>query len=214
MNGGTQFAPPNGIRFQTPNSGRNPAWMFRLAVAALALFLVSALIVTTSRGAFTTTTDNAGNSFAAGNVVLTDDDLTATRFTVTDMEPGETITRCIVVTYSGSVDPTFVKFYSGGYTDSGNFADYLNVTIDEGVGGTYVDCTGFTEDDVGAEFTNTLTQFDTLHTNYGNGVGEWDPSASGQFKTYQITVELDGATPNAEQDESVSVLTFTWEVQS
>ena len=113
-----------------------------------------------------------------------------------------------------SVDPTLVKLYSGGFTDSGNFGDYLNVTVDEGDGGTFADCTGFVEDDAGAEFSDTLTQFDALHTNYGNGVGEWDPSAAGQFKTYQITVELDAATPNAEQNESVTALTFTWEVQS
>jgi hypothetical protein len=188
--------------------------MFRVAVGLLALIVVSTLIVTTSRAAFTTTTDNSGSSFTAGDVVLVDDDLAASRFTVTDMEPGDTVTACIVVTYNGSVDPSPVKLYSGGFTDSGNFGDYLNVTVDEGVGGTFADCTGFVEDDAGAEFSNTLTQLDALHTNYGNGFGDWDPSAAGQFKTYQITVELDAATPNAEQNESVTALTFTWEVQS
>ncbi len=183
-------------------------------MAFAALLMVSALIVTTSRAAFSTTTGNAGNSFTAGDVVLVDDDLAATRFTVTDMEPGDTVTACIVVTYNGSVDPTFVKMYSGGFTDSGNFGDYLNVTIDEGDGGDFSSCVGFVEDDVGAEFANTLTQLNTLHTNYGNGFGEWDPSAAAQFKTYQITVELDAATPNAEQNESATALTFTWEVQS
>lgn len=214
MTSGAQFAPPSGVRFEPPGAGRNPAWLFRLAIAFAALLVVSALIVTTSRAAFSTTTDNAGNSFTAGDVVLVDDDLAASRFTVTDMEPGDTVTGCIVVTYNGSVDPGVVRLYSGGYTDSGNFGDYLNITVDEGTGGTFADCTGFTEDDVGAEFANTLTFFNTNHTNYGNGFGEWDPSASGQSKTYQITVELDAATPNAEQNESATALTFTWEVQS
>ena len=208
------FAPPHGVRFENPNAGRNPAWVFRLVVASVALLIVSALIVTTSRAAFTTTTDNAGNSFTAGDVVLVDDDLAVSRFTVTDMEPGTTVTSCIVVTYNGSVDPSLVKLYSGGFTDSGNYGDYLNVTIDEGVGGTFASCAGFVEDDAGAEFANTLTFMDANHTNYGNGFGEWDPSVAGQFKTYQITVELDAATPDAEQNESATALTFTWEVQS
>ena len=211
---GIQYAPPSGVRFEPPESGRDKAWAFRLVAAFLALLLVSVVIVTMSRAAFTTTTDNDGSSFTAGDVVLVDDDLGTSRFTVTDMEPGDTITSCIVVTYNGSVDPTFVKLYSGGFTDSGNFGDYLNVTVDEGDGGTFADCTGFVEDDAGAEFANTLTFLDATHTNYTNGFGEWDPSAAGQFKTYQITVELDAATPNAEQNESVTALTFTWEVQS
>ena len=214
MSTGINFAPPHGVRFENPKAGRNPAWVFALVVAFLALLIVSALIVTTSRAAFTAQTDNIGNSFTAGDVVLVDDDLTASRFTVVDMEPGSTITRCIRVTYNGSLDPSPVKLYSGGFTDSGNFGDYLNVTVDEGNGGDFSTCTGFVEDDAGAEFTNTLTFFGANHTNYGNGVGEWDPSASGQFKTYQITVALDAATPDAEQNESVTALTFTWEVQS
>lgn len=210
----TQFAARAEARIEDLGTGRSPAWAFRLAVAFASLLLVSALIVTTSRAAFTTTTDNTGNSFTAGSVALVDDDLGATRFTVTAMEPGETITRCIEVTYNGTVDPQVVRLYSGGFIDSGNFGDYLNVTVDEGTGGDFSTCVGFVEDDAGAEFANTLTFLDANHTNYGNGFGEWDPSAAGQFKTYQITVELDAATPNAEQNESVTALTFTWEVQS
>jgi hypothetical protein len=214
MTTSSQFAPTSGIRFEPPSAGGNHAWTFRVIVGLVSLVLVSALIVTTSRAAFTMTTDNSGNSFTAGNVALVDDDLGASRFTVTAMEPGQTITRCIRVTYNGTVDPSVVRLYSGGFVDSGNFGDYLNVTVDEGNGGDFTTCTGFVEDDAGAEFADTLTSLDALHTNYGNGFGEWDPSAAGQSKTYQITVELDAATPTGEQNESVTALTFTWEVQS
>ena len=58
--------------------GRNPASKFRIAAGALSLLLVSGLIVTTSRAAFTNATDNTGNSFTAGTVDLVDDDLGAT----------------------------------------------------------------------------------------------------------------------------------------
>jgi hypothetical protein len=119
-----------------------------------------------------------------------------------------------VVTYNGTLDPTVVRLYSGGLVDSGNFGDWLNVTIDEGTGGTFGDCSGFTEDDAGAEFADTLTQLDALHTDYGSGFGEWDPSGAGQTKTYRIAIEIDAATPSGEQDESVTALRFFWEAQS
>ena len=37
---------------------------------------------------------------------------------------------------------------------------------------------------------------------------------SPESKTYKITLTLDPLTPNAEQDESVTSLAFTWEVSS
>ena len=65
-------------------------------------------------------------------------------FSVTDMAPGQSVTKCIVVTYQGSIaDPNAVKLYSGGLTDSGTLADHLNLTVEEGSGGTFADCTGF-----------------------------------------------------------------------
>jgi len=43
----------------------------RLGAFALSLLLVGFLVVTGSRAAFTDTTDNTGNAFAAGDLVLT-----------------------------------------------------------------------------------------------------------------------------------------------
>jgi len=130
------------------------------------------------------------------------------------MEPGESVTDCIVVTYQGSVpDPSTVVVYSGGYTDSGDFDAYLNLTIEEGTGGSFGDCTGFTLEN-SIESGGTLSDFDTTHTSYATGAGVWDPSGTPESKTYRITVELDAAAPNAEQGESVTALIFTWEVQN
>ena len=64
------------------------------------------------------------------------------------------------------------------------------------------------------ESAGTLSNFDTTHTNYAAGAGEWDPAATPESKTYRITVELDAAAPDAEQGESVTAMSFTWEVQS
>lgn len=186
-------------------------WLFALPVS---LVVVSVLVVTSSVAAFTSSTSNAGNSFTAGTVDLIDDDLGAVMFTVADMGPGDSVTDCITVTYQGTVaDPSGVKVYSGGYTDSGDFDTFLNLTIEEGTGGTFGDCTGFALENT-IESAGTVSDFDTARTNYATGAGVWDPASTPESKTYRITVELDGAAPDAEQGESVTAMTFTWEVQS
>ena len=124
------------------------------------------------------------------------------------------MTDCITVTYQGTIaNPSGVRVYSGGYTDSGDLDTYLNLTIEEGNGGSFGDCTGFTLENT-IESGGTLSDFDTAHTNYATGAGVWDPASTPETKTYRITVELDAATPTAEQGESVTALTLTWEVQS
>ncbi len=186
-------------------------WLFALPVS---LVVVSVLVVTNSMAAFTSSTSNTGNSFTAGTVDLVDDDLSAVMFTVPNMDAGDSFTDCITVTYQGTVaNPSGVKTYSGGYTDSGNFDTYLNLTIEEGTGGSFGNCTGFLLENT-IESLGTLSDFDTAHTNYATGAGVWDPVATPESKTYRITVALDAAAPDAEQGESVTAMTFTWEVQS
>ena len=188
--------------------------MAPLLAAGASVLLVSFIVVSASRAAFTDTTGNTGNVLASGTVDLVDDDSGSVLFNVTGMVPGDTSVNCIEVTYQGTTtNPGAVKIYSGGYTDSGDFADHLNITIEEGTGGSFGNCTGFTSQNT-IENGGTLTNFDTSHTSYVSGAGVWDPSGTPESKTYRITFELDPATPDAEQGESVSALTFTWEVQS
>ncbi len=120
------------------NSGL--ALILRVAAALVALTVVSILVVRSSTAAFTDVTQNTGNAFVVGSVDLVDDDLASALFNVTNMEPGQTVVGCIVVTYQGSVpDTSAVKLYSGSYTDSGTLADFLNLTVEEGTGGSFGD---------------------------------------------------------------------------
>ncbi len=178
------------------------------------LLTVSAVVVSSSTAAFTASTSNAGNSLSTGTVDLVDNDLGAVMFTASDLVPGQSVTDCIVVTYQGTVaDPAGVKVYSGGYTDSGTVATYLNLTIEEESGGTFGNCTGFV---TGAtiESGSTLAGFDSASSDYSTGVGAWDPSGTPESTTYRITVQLDPSAPDTQQGESVSAMTFAWEVQS
>lgn len=185
-------------------------------VAIAALVFVSAVVLRTSSAAFNHTTNNPNSSLAGGDLVLADDDTGSALFTVTDLVPGDSVVQCIQVTYTGSVTastPGAVKIYSAGYTDSGTFGDWLDLTIEEGTGGSYGSCAGFTSSSTLVNAT-ALSTFDTNNTNYGNGVTAWTPNGSPQSRTYRVTFTLNASTPTAQEGETVTGLGFTWEIQS
>lgn len=171
-----------------------------------AAFLASAgLVWQASYSAFTATTSNASNNWATASVALTDDDANSAMFNATGLQGGSTGSKCIEVTY-GSAAAATVKMYSSA---TGTLGSYLNITVEEGTGGTFADCTGFT---AGATiFTGTLAGFATASNSFATGVGSFAPTASGQSKTYKITYTVQN--DNAAQGTSASA-TFTWEAQS
>jgi hypothetical protein len=179
----------------------------------IALVLSGAAVLSTSRAAFTDTTDNSGNSFATGSVELVDDDAEAAAFTVTNLTPGDSVTRCIEVTYQGSIaDPRRIKLYSGGYTDSGTLGEELNLRVRQGNGGTFATCAGFTS--TGNVYNGTLSNFDATRTDYSNGAGNWNPSNTPVTRVFEIRLRLPNGATNAVQASSVTDLDFIWEVQS
>ena len=79
---------------------------FNLTAVVLGLLASGAVVLTASQAAFSDTTSNSSSSFSTGNVDLVDDDSGSAAFTVTNMVPGQSVTRCILVTYQGSIaDP-------------------------------------------------------------------------------------------------------------
>ena len=190
---------------ENDGSRKRPAAMFW--VLAATVLLTAAFIVTASLAAFSDTTDNSGNTWSAGTVILTDDDLGVAMFTVTNMSPG-TVTDCIVVTYSGSVLPADVNLY--GISGGTGLDDFLDVTVEEGTGGIFGDCTGFSPTST-IFGPGTLTSFAATHTNFTNGVGAWLPAANPESRTYRFTVTL--VDNNAAQGLNATA-TFTWEAQA
>ncbi len=181
----------------------------RTAAPIAALVLVGLLVMGTSRAAFFDTTENTGNSFASGDVVLTDDDSGAAMFAVTDMAPGDVATDCIVVTYEGSLTPADIELYvaAGGLTGTG-LDDYLDMTVELGTGGSSGDCTGF----VGATvYTGDLDGFAAAHTDFVSGTGSWTAAATNDDRTYRFSFTLQD--DNAAQALNATA-TFTWEAQN
>ena len=189
------------------DSRKRPGW--RVGVLAATVLLTTALILTASFAAFSDTTDNSGNTWSTGTVVLTDDDGgVSAMFTVLDMVPLVPVTECIVVTYEGSLLPADVNLY--GVSAGTGLDAYLDVTVEEGTGGIFGNCTGFSPTST-IFATNTLNFFATNHTNFTNGVGAWLPGANPESRTYRFTVTLQD--DNLAQGRNATA-TFTWEAQA
>jgi hypothetical protein len=172
--------------------------------------LVSSLLVwQASNAAFSDTTDNPGNQWASGDVVLSDDDSTNVLFHVSNLKPGDNETRCITVTYSGSLNAS-VKLYAA--TAGTGLAQYLDLTVEQGTGGAFGDCTGFTPG-ASPTYTGTLAGFASAYQNFGNGWGSFAPTGGAPIdsKTYRIKYTLQN--DNAAQGKDASA-TFTWEAQN
>ena len=200
------------MKAQIPITDRPPpvGKMLLRLIAPIATFLVVGLtVVGATRAAFSDTTENATNTFEAGTVAISDNDTGSAMFNMSAMKPGSSSTNCIVVTYDGTITPADVTLYvaSGDLTGT-NLDDYLTLTINEGSGGTFGDCTGFSGSQI---YTGTMDSFASTYTDFASGAGTWSPSATSETKTYQFVVTLQDN--NAAQGLTATI-TFTWEAQN
>ncbi len=182
----------------------------RMGAAATALLMAALLAIGSSWAAFSATTENAANDFAAGTVALTDNDAGVALFdTLTNLKPGDGETDCIEVTYSGTLDSQ-VRMY-GSVTAGTGLEDYLDFTVERGTG----TCAAFTAD---VMVWDTATDGDlgvylAGATNYATGVDGWNVTGGAPDDTvpYRITATLQDN--NAAQGLA-STVTFTWESQN
>ncbi len=175
----------------------------------LALLASSAVVYQASNAAFTASTSNGANNWAAGTVVLSDDDSNSVLVNLSGLKPGDNGTKCLNVNYTGSL-ASAVKLYTTGYTDNG-LAQYLTFSIDEGTGaagGAALDCTGFTGGS--SLYSGTLNGFATASTGYGTGVSSWAPSGAAT-KSYRFSWTLQD--DNNAQGKNATT-SFTWEARN
>lgn len=183
-------------------------WKMQAIAAAVAVLLISTLVLRVSSAAFSASHSNAGNSWETGEITLAGD-VSAPLFDVSGMLPGDHETHCLTVTYTGPADPAAVKLYVD-VTDGG-LGPYLDITVREADEADGSDSTcGTLTNTIEIVPTMTLNAFAAASEDYASGVGDWDPSATGQSKTYEFHVKLDEATPGDEQGSSAEA-TFTWE---
>lgn len=185
--------------------------ILRLQIAATlaGMAMVSGLVFQTSSAAFSGTTASSGNTFTAGTVSLSDDDAAAAMFSLSNLKPGDTSTKCIQLTYTGSL-ASAIKLYGaiGGGTGLGA---YINLTITSGTPGTFADCSTFAGTQI---YTGTLANFATTYANWAGGLSDanWTPTTNGQTRTYRFVTTLQDN--NSAQGLTANTVSFTWEAQN
>lgn len=199
-------------------AARRPSLRFAKIASLIAIpaaVAVSGLVVSqASYSAYSATTVNPTNNWATGTVALTDDDANTAAFTATNLKPGATGTRCIVVTSAGSLASS-VKLYATTPTSTKNLAANINLAITQGTGGSFGSCTGYTPLASGsALYSGTLDAFGSSYTGYSNGLGTWAPTGTAnESRTYQITYTVNSQAPDSTQGGAAST-GLTWEAQN
>jgi len=194
----------------TPRAARLAAW-----IAIPAALVASGVVVSTaSYSAFSATTVNPTSNWTAGTVALSDDDNNTALFTATGLKPGSTGTNCITVTSTGSLAST-VKLYGTNPATTNTLASNINLTIEQGTGGGFGSCTGFTPATTsGTLYSGMVAAFGSASTNFATGVGTWAPTGSAsESKVYRVTYTVPTAAPNTIQGGTAS-LGLTWEAQN
>jgi hypothetical protein len=187
----------------------------KLLLSAVVVGVMSSLVALGVFGLFSATTQNSGNEISSGTVVLSDNDAGSSLFNITGAKPGDSWTRCIKVTYNGSL-AAFVHLYMENTT--GELAKHLNLTLTQGsqASSTFPSCTNFQSDSVGVIFNGPV--YSPTSGNYEQGLpltpdGElaWNPGDSLVFK-FEMT--LDPNTPDSLQNSALGNTTIVWEARN
>ncbi|GAA0999657.1 hypothetical protein [Subtercola frigoramans] len=186
-----------------------------LIVGPTAILVAGLLVWQGSNAAFTATTRNTGNNWETGSVLLSDDDLGAAAFRVTGVVPGQTASKCLLVTSESTV-PGEVRVYLDTLGAQG-LETNITVSLQSGTGGNFSDCTGFVADATGP--TLSLSAISSTYHDYATGVLPWITAGTvGETKSYKATWTFDvtgltQAQVDALQGKSASA-DVVWELQS
>lgn len=168
-------------------------------------------------GAFSSTTSNAGNDFASGTVTIADNDSNAALYNVTNRKPGDSVTSCIKLTFTGSL-ASDVRLYTT--SSIGTLGPYIDLVITPGTqaSSTFPSCTGFTPDAGGAIYTGTLSNFAATRNSYANGVVDYPGATSSWVQNdavvYRFVATLQSSAPGSAQGLSTGSHEFVWEAQN
>jgi hypothetical protein len=178
------------------------------AVGSLAAFGVFA--------AFSGTTENPGNSVTAGTVEIADNDGGTALYSMANAAPADTTTRCIQVTYSGSL-PADVALYTADTIDT--LGAEVTLDIDAGTQDPFAaDCTGFTADaTTGALYDGSLADFATTHSSYATGLSDYPGDTPTPWETSDAVVYRVSATLDADatlEGATTDTHAFTWEARN
>lgn len=164
-------------------------------------------------GLFSATTQNSGNEVTAGTVAISDNDGGQSMFNVVNAKPGDTWTRCIKVTYTGSLQASVHMYLKDAV---GTLAPYLNLAIVQGTQAspTFPGCNGFTPDATGTDFQGPVVS--PVPGSYDAGLPVLPPGGATAWQTgstlvFQFTMTLDPSTPDSLQGSNTGAMAVVWE---
>jgi hypothetical protein len=203
----------------TSTSDRRQRRMLR-AAAPLAGLLVAALLVWQgSNAAFSATTDNTGDAWATGNLLLTNNGggaaysgTTAALFTENNLKPGNTGFKCITVESTGSLAGN-LRLYRGAITgtNSAALSAVLDVTVDAvavaAATNVQANCTGYTGGSGGALYNGTLSAMPATYA----GASGLAVAGGTQRVAYRIGWTVNAGAGNSVQSSS-AVANLVWEI--
>jgi hypothetical protein len=187
--------------------------------AVLASVLASGLLVwQASFAAFSATTSNDTDSWSAGSVTLSDNDSGIALFSPIGLKPTDTASRCIKVTYGGSL-PANVKLYiSGGTLTGTGLGSYLKFKVETGTLGDAANCSDFggttatAYDITGYPTTGQLAHFAATYQAFSSGLAAWNGATQNTTRTYRFTYTV--ADDNGQGNGLTVGATLTWEAQN
>jgi hypothetical protein len=190
----------------------------KVVAAAIVVGLIGSgtLVWQASSAAFTATTDNPGNNWTSGSVALTDNKSGVALFNETNIVPGPSVSKCIEVTYNGTVNAD-VKLYASATTNA--LGQYLDFDVELGDGtscaspGTYTRVYGDADSVLAGDNSDTLKGLVDNHTNWLTGIGGWSPTGAGQTRPFRFTYTLADSSVAAQNQSSTGVR-FIWEAQN
>jgi len=184
----------------------------KMLASVLIVGVLGGLVALGISGAFSATTQNAGNEIRTGTVALSDNDGGQALFNVNNAQPGDSYIRCIKVSYNGSL-PAQVRTYL--QSTPGSLTQYLSIDVDTGTQttSTFPDCTGFTED---AElYSGPISS--AIFGDYNSGLASNPPGKTqwdqGDSVVYRIELSLSSSMPNSVQGATTGPVTVVWEAR-
>jgi predicted ribosomally synthesized peptide with SipW-like signal peptide len=167
--------------------------------------------------AFSSQTENPGNTITTGTVLIEDNDGGTALYSMAVAKPGESKTSCIKVTYKGTL-PSTVKLFTA--STIGALGPYVNLKVEAGTqtSSTFPSCTEFTPAASPTVYEGTLSAFATEHATYATGITT-NPAGATKWETdnsvvYRFTATLSSSAPNSAQGATTGSHAFTWEAQN
>ena len=201
---------------------RKRHWI-RIIAPAVGLLTAGLLVWQGSYAAFSATTVDTGNTWAAGNLVLTNNGGTAVYAAATsatfggaNLKPGATGTTCLTVKSTGTAAGTLAMYRSALADSVPSLGAQIQLTVTEGVPAADVqaNCAGFPV--AGLTTVATNQPLSTFPSSFATATGTTPVAAGTVLEAYKVvwTFVTTGTNPGDTALMGKTVTAgFTWEVQ-